>query len=70
MKVFNRWEVTMDTSRKDANWRATWRDGKESITHYFTTFTGMVGYLGVIDFYSFREYWNRQRRLYNMVKAA
>ena len=70
IKVFNRWEVEMDTSRKGSVYRATWREGKESITHYFENFVGMVGYLGMIDFFTFREYWNYQRGLYNMIEAV
>ena len=66
MKVFDRWEVTMDTSRKDSAWRATWREGKESVTHYFRNFVGMIAYLGMTDFYTFREYWNHQRKLYEL----
>ena len=64
------WDITMDTSRKGSVYRATWREGKESITHYFSNFVGMIGYLGMIDFYTFREYWNRQMQVYNMTKAA
>ena len=65
-----KWDITMDTSHKGSVYRATWREGKESITHYFANFVGMIGYLGMIDFYSFREYWNHQRRVFNMTKAA
>lgn len=66
IKVFDRWEVSMDCSRKDAPWLAVWREGKESIAHHFENFTGMIGYLGMMDSYTFREYWNHQRQLANL----
>ena len=64
------WDITMDTSRKGRVYRATWREGKESITHYFSNFVGMIGYLGLVDFYSFRDYWNSQRRLFDVIKKV
>ena len=69
MKVFGRWDVEMDTSSKGSAYRATWREGKESITHHFANFTGMVAYLGMIDFYSFREYWDSRMKVYNAING-
>ena len=70
MVKFLNWEIEMDTSRKGSASRATWREGKEAITHYFENFTGMIGYLGMVDFYTFREYWNFQKQRYNMIKGG
>lgn len=63
------WDIEMDTSRKGSVYRATWREGEESITHYFGNFVGMICYLGMVGFMSFREYWNRQMQVYNITKA-
>lgn len=51
------WEITMDTSHEGSVYKAVWREGKEAITHYFANFVGMIGYLGMIDILTFREYW-------------
>ncbi len=64
------WDITMDTSHKECVYRATWCEDKESITHYFANFVGMIHYLGMVDFMTFREYWNHQRRVFNMTNAA
>ena len=70
MIKFLNWEIEMDTSRKGSAYRATWREGKEAVTHYFENFTGMIVYLGMMDFYSFREYVNHQKIMFGIVKGG